>query len=171
MIKFLKYLLIGIAIILISIVQVSYLPAWGSLGYLAKPILWALLLVVFFATSFTKWMLAVVAGIILDLYSGLFGQELITLLVIILLLNIIFRHWLVHRNFVSWFIASCVTLVVYILMVYLTNLILGAIFKWQFSWQFSWQQLLYFLFINLIAFVSLFYLSNLFNKVFKYGKS
>ncbi|OIO46691.1 MAG: hypothetical protein AUJ28_02225 [Parcubacteria group bacterium CG1_02_37_51] len=163
------YLFFFLFLLLLPILQLSLFGAWGSIGTAIHLVACFVIIAYFYISQTMAWWLALVGGFILDLHGHNFGEEMIFLSMIILILNILFRRWLVNRNLISLFFAGLISFSFYYLGLYLWQLLFVNTFQYFQYPTLSWSVFGIFLMVNIITIIVCFGILRLINKFFRYA--
>ncbi|MFH1667568.1 MAG: hypothetical protein ABH884_00920 [Candidatus Komeilibacteria bacterium] len=163
------YLFFSLFLLLLPILQLSLFGAWGGIGTLIHLVACFIIIAYFYINQTIAWWLALVGGFILDLHGHNFGEEMLFLMMIILILNILFKRWLVNRNLISLFFASLVSLSFYYLGLYIWQLLFVNTLQYFQYPTLSWSDFGIFLIVNIITIIICFWILRLINKFFRYA--
>jgi hypothetical protein len=166
--RYLKNLTVVVAMVLLPLIQISLTAVWGEFGRLAMPVFWGILLTFFYFDESWRWPLIIIAGVILDLHDGLFGVELISLAWLGAVFAFMLSRWLIHKNFVAWFLAGLLGLPIYFLSRSLIQWLFNYSVNQLWFWHFDWAEFLCFWFVNLLVVTVLYYIFVLFKKRFRH---
>ncbi|MFW0838010.1 MAG: hypothetical protein ACKKL5_03340 [Candidatus Komeilibacteria bacterium] len=161
--KIVKFLIFFIIWSGLMIIHIAGLSAWGQFGVLWHLPLWFIVLGYFYLPRFWLWIVLIITGLALDIYYNFFGQELIALSLVGILLYWSLRRWLVHKNFISFFLAAVLAILGYTFGVWLWQ---NGIIIWlrpDDYWTMQWSVVWHFWLLNISALVMIYLIINLTN--------
>ena len=149
-------------VLLIFLLQVALLSAWGRSGSLLPLLLW-LLLYLFYYHNYHYIYFPIIVGSFLDLYYGLPAVNILSFLLIYIFYYQFFSRWFVFKNFLSWSILGLLGVSIYFWFSY------GYLFVLSYwlditLYQFNAGQFFYYLLLNFITAMVIYFLRLLKNK-------
>lgn len=163
------YILLSILLLIIPIIQLSFFSAWGLIGASIHLVGCVMILAYFYINPQIAWSIALVSGFMLDLHNHNFGQDMILLSVIIIILNILFSRWLVNRNLISLFFATLASFSFYYFGLYIWQSLFVNAVQIYHRIDLSWSGLLVFVFVNIVCIIICFWILRLVNKFLRYA--
>ncbi|MCR4280368.1 MAG: hypothetical protein NUV82_03025 [Candidatus Komeilibacteria bacterium] len=125
---------------------------WNPVGFYLYPVLWFLIVIYFNSTESALWTYVAAAGLTSGWQKSDIVPEIIALMACVIFLQIVFRHWLVHRNLLSWLVAGIAVQMIYLLGRYLWQ-ILMVDFGSSYWLTITWYSVIFFLLYNTLGII------------------